>query len=273
MDVSDVVATFDGAAGLYDGEGVRFFTPLGCRLVQLAGLTAGWRVLDVATGRGACLFPAAEAVGLSGAALGTDLAPGMVSATACEAADRGLDHVRVELGDAMAPAVDAPVDAVLCGLGLFFLPDPAAALAAWRRLLAPGGRVAVSVFTSDDPLWAAGMTMLADVAGTAAGLGAPLDTRPPGAAILAPGALDTALADLGLTPVADERTTQDVVFDDVAHWWRWSLGHGHRRLLSLVPRDRADSTRDRLTELLAAAHGDSGLHWRPTIRLLVAGAG
>jgi O-methyltransferase / aklanonic acid methyltransferase len=45
---------------------VPFFTYFGERLVAAAGISAGDRVLDVATGQGACLIPAATAVGPSG---------------------------------------------------------------------------------------------------------------------------------------------------------------------------------------------------------------
>jgi SAM-dependent methyltransferase len=45
---------------------------------------------------------------------------------------------------------DASFDAVLCRLGLMYMPQPVTALREWRRALRPGGRVAVVVFSTPD---------------------------------------------------------------------------------------------------------------------------
>lgn len=102
--------------------------------------------------RGAVLIPAADAVGAGGRVTGVDLAPGRVARTAAAAA--GRPQVTVLVGDAQAP--DFPpgsFDVPTAGLVLFFLPDPAAALAAYRRVLRPGGRLAFSAFAAHDPLY------------------------------------------------------------------------------------------------------------------------
>src|SRR5262245_28523694 len=69
------------AAGAYGGIGPRLFQHVGRRLVEVADVSPGFRVLDVATGRDAVLFAAVEHVGLSGYVLGVDLAEGMVRET------------------------------------------------------------------------------------------------------------------------------------------------------------------------------------------------
>lgn len=104
-------------------------------------------------GRGAVLLPLAAAVGPTGRAVGRDLAPQMVSAATGEAERAGL-AVEVVLGDAQEP--DLPgrsFDALTSSLVLFFLPDPAAALRAWRMLLVDGGRIAVSTFGGYSAAW------------------------------------------------------------------------------------------------------------------------
>ena len=53
-------AVFNAVAADYDAEGVGIFAHFGRRLVAAAGVAPGERVLDVATGRGAVLVPAAE---------------------------------------------------------------------------------------------------------------------------------------------------------------------------------------------------------------------
>ena len=69
----EIAGVFGRAAPIYDRIGPRFFAHFGRRLVELAEVPSGARVLDVATGRGAALFAAAEAVGRHGHVTGIDL--------------------------------------------------------------------------------------------------------------------------------------------------------------------------------------------------------
>ena len=79
-----VSGIFDRAATTYGQVGPRFFSHFGRRLVELAQIPGGAKVLDVATGRGALLFPAAESVGPHGHVTGIDISESMVQETAKE---------------------------------------------------------------------------------------------------------------------------------------------------------------------------------------------
>jgi O-methyltransferase/aklanonic acid methyltransferase len=57
---------------------ITHFPLLGRRIVELSQIPAGARILDVASGRGAILFPAAEKVGPTGEVIGIDISAGMV---------------------------------------------------------------------------------------------------------------------------------------------------------------------------------------------------
>lgn len=144
---SRLAGMYDRAAPTYDQLGIEFFGPPSRQLVELAGLRPGDRVLDLGSGRGASLLPAAEAVGPEGEVIGVDFAPTMVRSTAEEARRRGFAWVRMTQGDAEHP--DFPensFDVVIAGFVVFFLDDPAAAVARWSRLLRPGGRLVLSTF-------------------------------------------------------------------------------------------------------------------------------
>ena len=98
-------------------------------LCEAVDVHPGQRVLDIATGRGAVLFPAAQRVGPSGRAIGIDLSEGMVQATAAEISRRGLTHVEIHCMDAEQLAFPPhSFDAVLCGFGIRFLPQLSHAL-------------------------------------------------------------------------------------------------------------------------------------------------
>lgn len=81
---------FDRLAPEYDAAGPACFAYFGRRLVEEAAVGYGQRVLDVACGRGAVLFSAAEPVGAAGEVIGIDLAAEMVRATNVEARRRGV---------------------------------------------------------------------------------------------------------------------------------------------------------------------------------------
>ena len=101
----------------------------------------------MACGTGMVTLPLAKQVGATGTVLGTDLSEKMVAETRRNAAAAGLAHVRAEPMGAEALALeDCAFDLAVCSLGLMYVPDPGLALREIRRVLKPGGRVAVLVW-------------------------------------------------------------------------------------------------------------------------------
>jgi arsenite methyltransferase len=114
----------------------------------LAGLTAGDRVLDVASGHGASALLLAGKLDCE--VVGVDYSAASV-ATASEAASRAGLSSRVQFltGDAESlPLEDASFDAVLCECSLCTFPDKYTAAGEMRRVLRTGGRVIVSDMTA-----------------------------------------------------------------------------------------------------------------------------
>lgn len=115
-------------------------------LLDLAGVTTGDRVLDLACGVGDPAVAAAVRVGPTGSVVATDISPDMLTLAVTRAAAAGLTNLgthRMDAGSIDLP--DATMDAVLCRLGLMFLPDLDGALSGVRRVLVPGGRFAAAV--------------------------------------------------------------------------------------------------------------------------------
>lgn len=117
------------------------------RLMHCASLAPGQRVLDVACGTGLIALPAAAAVGPRGEVVGVDLSSQMVDAARRRAREMELANATFERMDAeRLDLPDATFDVALCALGLMFMPDPARAVREIRRVLRPGGRMAIAVW-------------------------------------------------------------------------------------------------------------------------------
>jgi SAM-dependent methyltransferase len=133
------------AAQVYERELVpAIFGPWAPRVVALAALAAGERVLDAACGTGVVARLAAERVGADGRVVGFDLNPGMLTVA------RSLPVGWVQATAGRLPFPDGSFEVVCCQLGLQFFPDRAAALAEMARVLVPGGRLVVMVWRSID---------------------------------------------------------------------------------------------------------------------------
>ncbi|WP_030776937.1 class I SAM-dependent methyltransferase [Streptomyces sp. NRRL S-920] len=105
------------------------------------GLRPGSRVLDAGCGTGRALPALRSAVGPSGVVLGADLTPAMLEAARQAGRDRDGQLLRADV--AQLPLLSGSLDAVF-GAGLIsHLPDPADNLRELRRVVRPGGSLAL----------------------------------------------------------------------------------------------------------------------------------
>jgi SAM-dependent methyltransferase len=138
---------WDKAVDDYEAGWRAQLEPAQSLMLDMAALQPGERVLDVACGTGLVSFRIIDAVGETGAVVGTDISGEMIETARRHAAERGLDNGRFERFDAEDLQLeDDPFDAALCGLGLMYVPNPMKALEEMRRLLKPGGRAAAAVW-------------------------------------------------------------------------------------------------------------------------------
>jgi ubiquinone/menaquinone biosynthesis C-methylase UbiE len=146
---------FSRAALTYDRVGPKFFSYFGKRLVDLTDLQPNAKVLDVATGRGAVLFPAIEKLGTGGYVTGIDIAGGMITHTSAELTLRRVPNARVTEMDAefMNAFQNSAFDNILCGFGLFFFQNLNIALHEFHRVLKPGGLVSATSWGITDERW------------------------------------------------------------------------------------------------------------------------
>jgi SAM-dependent methyltransferase len=141
----------EAAAGwVRSGELVRAFgAPVSHWMLDAVAPQPGQRVLELAAGLGETGLLAAELVAPVGGVVISDQADAMLAGARERAAELGLANVEFQAIN--AEWIDLPVasvDAVLCRWGYMLMADPAAALAETRRVLRPGGRVALAVWDS-----------------------------------------------------------------------------------------------------------------------------
>jgi SAM-dependent methyltransferase len=144
QDAADAWHRWDPVFDRWLGEGTSL-------LLDLAEVTEGSRVLDVAAGSGGQTIEAARRVGSSGAVLATDIASNILDHAGAVARAAGLANVATRVMDGENLEVDPEsFDAVISRLGLMYLPDKARALAGARAALRSGGRYAALVFAEPE---------------------------------------------------------------------------------------------------------------------------
>jgi ubiquinone/menaquinone biosynthesis C-methylase UbiE len=136
----------DAAAAEYDrafAHVTAYFMPF---LLRAAHIAPGMCVLDIATGTGLSAEAALAAVGPTGHVTAADISSAMIEKARQRLNRAPNASVSVEDGQALSFS-ERSFDAVLCNLGLMFFPDPLRGLSEFRRVLRPGGHVAISVNT------------------------------------------------------------------------------------------------------------------------------
>jgi len=228
------------------------------RLVELAGVRSGSRVLDVAAGYGEPALTAARAAGSEGRVVATDISAEML-AFACErAAAAGLGNVEFLQSDACS--LDFPhasFDAAVSRWGIIFEPDAEAAAGRIRAFLKPGARIAISSWGEPDQVPFLSIPMRTTMQRLAvppppAGTPGPL-SRPTPAAV---GAL---LAGGGFSDVAVEEAEVAFRFDSPEHFTAYvrAIAAPIRAMIERYAGTAQEEAWDAITQAAADAGGGS----------------
>jgi ubiquinone/menaquinone biosynthesis C-methylase UbiE len=243
-----VAAVFDRAAATYDSVGVDWFTPIAQGLVRELAPRPGERAVDIGCGRGAALFPLAEAVGSAGHVTGFDLSSEMVRTTRDDVTARGLSNVDLVVVDASMPTLEpASFDVACASLVAFFLPDPLAGLRAWLALLAPGGRLGISTFGPRDQTWVEVDALFRPYLPPQM-----LDARTTGDAgpFASDAGVEGLLTDAGFHQPRTVSRQMSTTFADGEQWHTWSWSHGQRAMWEFVPEAERPSVKERALDVL-----------------------
>jgi ubiquinone/menaquinone biosynthesis C-methylase UbiE len=246
---------FDRLAPEYD-PAPGCFAYFGVRLVEFSGVAPGHSVLDVACGRGAVLFPAADRAGRHGAAVGIDISESMIEAAHAEATRRG---VVVDLRPMDAERLtfpDGTFDRVLCGFGIMFLPAQQRALEEFGRVLKPGGGVGLST-------WKVSQADVLQSTLHELGYGGP----PEPGWITDGDRLRQLIEGAGFSNVTVIADPHEFRYDSLEQYWNSARATGLRRYLDILDDEQRGRVRAALSERLRPWQRPNGIYVEATALL------
>ena len=145
--------SYDAHVGDFQRFSAALTAPLARRMIAMADISAGQRVLDIGTGTGVVALEAAKAAGDRGKCIGVDLSEKMLASARGNACRENLTK-RIEFMAMDAESLQfetASFDVVLSLFALLHFPNPAIALSEMFRVLKPGGTLVVAV--GSPPPW------------------------------------------------------------------------------------------------------------------------
>jgi SAM-dependent methyltransferase len=233
--------------------------PVSQWLVERVDPQPGLRMLELAAGPGDTGLRAAELLRPMGTMIITDVSEGMIEVAKARAAELGITNVELRTMD--AEWIDLPtadVDGVLCRWGYMLLADPGAALRETRRVLKPGGTVALAAWTGpEDNAWASVPTQEL----VRMGLAEPPDRDAPGQfAWRDPAVISDALEEAGFVLAEIDQVDFTFRYPSLDDWWdaQLDLSVGlHDTVAGMTPEAR-DELRDAIDARFAAFVADDG---------------
>ena len=222
----------------------RWLGPATERMLDMASITAGSRVLDVAAGAGDQTIVIGERVGPEGSVLATDLSPTILEYAQQRAQHAGLSNVQTrELDGEHLVDLDAgSFDAVVSRVGMIYFPDQQQALAGMKHALRDGGRVAAMVYSTADRN--AFFSLPVSIIRRRANLPAPAPGQPGPFSLGGDGVLAAAFERAGFTDIDVEVIDAPVCVDSAAECLRFekeSFGALHQMLSGLDASEQEDA--------------------------------
>ena len=254
----EMASVFDRSAPTYDSV-IPFFAHFGRRLVELAELQAGERVLDVGAGRGAASFPAAEAVGPDGTVVAVDLSAGMIRHLDIEREQRGVSNLEARVADAHDLDFNNEFDVVLSGSVLHIVPDPGAVTKGMYAALRPKGRFVICHPAGGGEQWDFFGDVLRSFAPRAA---RPLQPPP------TPPDLEGLLGSAGFVDLDVSEEVGEFTFENEDAWWRWVWSQGMRGFLEAFDDGVLDEVRTEMFARVSALREPEGIPLHQKMRYL-----
>lgn len=216
---------------------MQFLKPMGDTIIDNLQIKDGDNVLDIATGTGepgltiAALTP-------NGKVTGTDLADGMLQVAHYNAQAKGIKNYHTRTADVSELPFDKEAfDAISCRMGFMFFPDMQQAANEMYRVLKPGGRISISVWTGPDQNnW---ITTMMSVIQKHVALPSPAPDSPGMFRCARPGLIAAFFTTAGFKNITEKEITGQVDFGSFDQYWQIMLDVGAPIVAALSQTDEA----------------------------------
>ena len=205
------------------------------KMLEMAEVSTGHHILDVAAGAGEQSITAAKLVGSSGYVLATDISSNILNYAKQMAQQAGVNNIKTKVMDGENLGLEDEIfDAVISRVGLIYFPDQQKALKEMLRVLKPGGKVAAIVYSTPDKNKF--FSVPVSIIRNRAKLPPPLPGQPGPFSLGAAGVLENAFAQAGFINVKSELVNSPLLLSSAKECVRFekeSFGALHQMMSSL----------------------------------------
>lgn len=209
-------------------------------MLEMASVSEGNHVLDVAAGAGEQTITTAKRVGVTGFVLATDISSNILEFAQQMAKQAGLNNIETQVMDGENLTIpDSTFDAVISRVGLIYFPDQQRALKEMLRVLKPGGKVAAIVYSTPDKNKF--FSVPVSIIRNRAKLPPPLPGQPGPFSLGAEGVIEKAFMEAGFINVKSVLVDSPLNFPfakDCVRFERESFGALHQMLSSLTDTEK-----------------------------------
>jgi SAM-dependent methyltransferase len=229
------------------------------KMLEMARISAGQKVLDIAAGAGEQSITAAKKVGPSGYVLATDISSNILTYASQLAREAGINNIETRVMDGENLTLnDETVDAVISRVGLIYFPDQQQALREMLRVLKRGGKIGAIVYSTPDKNGF--FSIPVSIIRRRANLPAPLPGQPGPFSLGAAGILEQAFGQAGFIHVETVRIDSPLRLTSAKECVRFekeSFGALHQMMSSLSNTEK-ESVWQEIEEELTKFESENG---------------
>ena len=237
----------------------KWLGPATDKMLHMAGISHGHKVLDVAAGAGEQSISTAKLVGPNGYVLATDISPNILEYAKHVAEQGGFKNIEIAVMDGENLTLeDGSFDVVISRVGLIYFPDQQKALKEMLRVLKPRGKVAAIVYSTPDKNKF--FSIPVSIIRNRAKLPPPLPGQPGPFSLGTDGVIESAFTKAGFINVRSEVVDSPLRLSSAKECVRFemeSFGALHQMLSSLSEDEKA-SVWEEIERELQAFEGDNG---------------
>ena len=229
------------------------------KMLEMAGITEGHRVLDIAAGAGEQSITVSKRIGPSGYILATDISSNILEYAKLVARQAGANNIETKVMDGENLELeDETFDAVISRVGLIYFPDQQKALQEMLRVLKPGGKIAAIVYSTPDKNKF--FSLPVSIIRNRAKLPPPLPGQPGPFSLGAEGVIEKAFEQAGFKNVRSELVNSPLLLSsakECVQFEKESFGALHQ-MLSSLPDDEKESVWGEIEKELQQFESENG---------------